>query len=528
MTHINKFGVGNFRVFREYQEFQFAPLTILTGTNSSGKSSLTKAMMLLKESMIDSKLFNLDFNKTKLKLGTFSQNLHTDSGNDIMQVEIDFSGNNKRKNISFSLDTNDEINNYTLNLLYQNSKLFESIYKKNNCNIFENKYDFEPYFDIDDDTRKLTWNITPKSISFNDDLYEKMKKELDDELFSDLIYYICSRIQQDIALRSGILNHCDIFEFYKSIVDCINSIGQGSEILYTDDNGKTHKYFNAVSDNSTLKDFLNDQIIMKIPPSIQNIKLADLIEKVEFEDFEFSLFNQRFNSIHYIPGVRANQEIVFSFQDYPLLHEVQIQFDRYKNEEYKINSEQSNLFPVNGFLQKWLIDEFKIISNIEDLQFNLIEGYGMSIKLSKEKSLYQVGYGVTQLLPIILQIALFENSVFIIEEPEANLHPALQSKMADMFMEAIKKFNIQLIVETHSEYLIRKLQYLTAKKEISSEDTQIYYFYPPEEVPEGENQIYPINILEDGSLSKNFGKGFFDEAGNLDLLLYQMTQSRKN
>ncbi|MBK8626371.1 MAG: hypothetical protein IPN86_12655 [Saprospiraceae bacterium] len=79
-----------------------------------------------------------------------------------------------------------------MNLLYQNSKLFESIYKKNNCNIFENKYDFEPYFDIDDDTRKLTWNITPKSISFNDDLYEKMKKELDDELFSDLIYYICS------------------------------------------------------------------------------------------------------------------------------------------------------------------------------------------------------------------------------------------------------------------------------------------------------------------------------------------------
>ncbi|MBK8626370.1 MAG: DUF3696 domain-containing protein [Saprospiraceae bacterium] len=179
-------------------------------------------------------------------------------------------------------------------------------------------------------------------------------------------------------------------------------------------------------------------------------------------------------------------------------------------------------------MQKWLIDEFKIISNIEDLQFNLIEGYGMSIKLSKEKSLYQVGYGVTQLLPIILQIALFENSVFIIEEPEANLHPALQSKMADMFMEAIQKFNIQLIVETHSEYLIRKLQYLTAKKEISTEDTQIYYFYPPEEVPEGENQIYPINILEDGSLSKNFGKGFFDEAGNLDLLLYQMTQSRKN
>jgi len=528
MTHINKFGVGNFRVFKHYQEFQFAPITVLTGTNSSGKSSLTKAMMLLKESMIDSKLFNLDFNNTKLKLGTFSQNINKDSGNDIMRVKIDFSGNNKRKRFSFSLDTNDEINNYTLNLLYQNSKLFESIYKKNNFNIFENKYDLEPYFDIDDDTRKLTWNITPKGVSYNADLYEKMKKELDDELFSELICYISSRIQQDIALRSGTLNHSDIFEFYKSIVDGINSIGEGSESLYIDDDGKTHKYFDAVSDDSQLKDFLNDQIIMKIPPSVQNIKLADLIEKVEFEEFDFDLFNGKFRSIQYIPGVRANQEIVFSFQDYPLLHDVQIQFDRYKNFEYKINSEQSNIFPVNGFLRKWLIDEFKIISNIEDLQFNLIEGFGMTIKLGSEISLYQVGYGVTQLLPIILQIALFDNSIFIIEEPEANLHPALQSKVADMFMEAIKEFNIQIIVETHSEYFIRKLQYLTAKKEISPADTQIYYFYPPDDVPEGENQIYPINIQEDGSLSKNFGKGFFDEAGNLDLLLYQMTQSRKN
>ncbi len=527
MTHINKFGVGNFRVFREYQEFQFAPLTVLTGTNSSGKSSLTKAMMLLKESMIDSKLFNLDFNKTKLKLGTFSQNLNINS-DDIMNLKIEFSGNNKRKKFLFSLNKNEEINIYTLNLFYRNSKLFESIYKKDNIAIFENKYDLQPNFDIDDDTRNLKWNVVPKSISFDSDIYEKIRNELDDELFSDLTYYICSRVQQDIFLRTGLLHQSDIFEFYKNIVDGVNSIGQGSELLYTDDNGKTHKHFNPVSDDSVLKDFLNEQIIMKIPPSIQNIKLADLIEKVEFEEFDFNLFNNRFKSIHYIPGVRANQEIVFSFQDYPLLHEIQIQFDRYKEDEYSLQPEQTNIFPVNGFLQKWLIDEFKLISKIEDLQFNLIEGYGMSIKLSNETSLYQVGYGVTQLLPIILQIALFENSVFIIEEPEANLHPALQSKMADMFMEAIKKFNIQLIVETHSEYLIRKLQYLTAKKEISTEDTQIYYFYPPDEVPEGENQIYPINILEDGSLSKNFGKGFFDEAGNLDLLLYQMTQSRKN
>ena len=77
----------------------------------------------------------------------------------------------------------------------------------------------------------------------------------------------------------------------------------------------------------------------------------------------------------------------------------------------------------------------------------------------------------------------------IIEEPEINLHPAFQSKLADMFVEAAKVFNIQFIIETHSEYLIRRLQYLTAKKDIKTDDTVIYYFTHPEQLKKGEEQI---------------------------------------
>ena len=76
MIHINKFGIGNFRIFKKQQNFTFAPITILTGTNSSGKSSLTKAIMLMKESMLKSKLSKLDFNTTDLKLGSFESNLN--------------------------------------------------------------------------------------------------------------------------------------------------------------------------------------------------------------------------------------------------------------------------------------------------------------------------------------------------------------------------------------------------------------------------------------------------------------------
>jgi predicted ATPase len=98
-----------------------------------------------------------------------------------------------------------------------------------------------------------------------------------------------------------------------------------------------------------------------------------------------------------------------------------------------------------------------------------------------------------------------------------------------MFIDAARTFNIQFIIETHSEYLIRKLQYLTAKGEIKPEDTVIYYFYPPDDVPPGEEQVKRIDIQEDGSLTDDFGRGFFDEADNLAIDLYTLvTQNRKN
>lgn len=48
-THLKGFGLENFRVFKDYTWFDFAPITILTGPNSSGKSSLNKALLLLKD-----------------------------------------------------------------------------------------------------------------------------------------------------------------------------------------------------------------------------------------------------------------------------------------------------------------------------------------------------------------------------------------------------------------------------------------------------------------------------------------------
>ena len=111
------------------------------------------------------------------------------------------------------------------------------------------------------------------------------------------------------------------------------------------------------------------------------------------------------------------------------------------------------------------------------------------------------------------------NKIILIEEPEVFLHPSWQSKLADFFVYCIKYFNIQFIVETHSVYLIQKIQLLTANKEITPKQVNILYFNSEKE----KEKYYKLNIREDGILKEDFGEGFYDESLNLtiDLLKIQ-------
>jgi len=198
------------------------------------------------------------------------------------------------------------------------------------------------------------------------------------------------------------------------------------------------------------------------------------------------------------------------------------------------------------FINKWLrifdiADEMVLIPDDETGNFKIY------LKQNKKKVLLaDYGLGTNQLLPIIFSLSLhrytwdselYDESIIpktvVIEEPESNLHPSMQSKLAEMFIEAIEKFKVKIIAETHSEYLIRKLQYLIAKKEssINSENVVIYYFYKTsnESVKSKKvKQVEKIEIDKFGRLSKEFGGGFFDEADNSALELFLLNQYNKN
>ena len=89
------------------------------------------------------------------------------------------------------------------------------------------------------------------------------------------------------------------------------------------------------------------------------------------------------------------------------------------------------------------------------------EGIRIKVKphgMDSSVPLTSVGVGVSQLLPVLVLCLLAEpGSVILLEQPELHLHPALQQRLADFFI-AMVRSGRQLIVETHSEYMVSRLR----------------------------------------------------------------------
>lgn len=144
------------------------------------------------------------------------------------------------------------------------------------------------------------------------------------------------------------------------------------------------------------------------------------------------------------------------------------------------------------------------------------------------------GSAYAHIIILLIVLANKGNNVsLIIEEPEANLHPKFQSFLADTFVDFTKtkkNNNKSLLIETHSEYLIRKLQYLIAKGECNPDDVVIYYIDDPDPAKRQPNapQVREITIDKHGRMSQDFGTGFFDEADNIAIQLFNLNQQNFN
>jgi len=127
--------------------------------------------------------------------------------------------------------------------------------------------------------------------------------------------------------------------------------------------------------------------------------------------------------------------------------------------------------------------------------------------------------GLLQIFPILAKIAFWkttdlkdDKAKFSIEEPELHLHPELQSKLIGFLLgEDGEEKDVNLIITTHSEHIIRKLQVMFAKGYISDDEVIINYF----KNEDGKTTVKKMELEDDGFFKEPWPNGFFDASYNL-------------
>jgi hypothetical protein len=130
---------------------------------------------------------------------------------------------------------------------------------------------------------------------------------------------------------------------------------------------------------------------------------------------------------------------------------------------------------------------------------------------SAEVLITDVGFGVSQVLPIlVLCYYAPKGATLIFEQPEIHLHPSVQAGLADIFIEVIKTRNIQIIIESHSEHLLTRLQRRIAEEKdgFTNDDAALYFCKMNNQ---GDSELVTLDIDDYGNIC-NYPDGFFGDS----------------
>lgn len=119
-----------------------------------------------------------------------------------------------------------------------------------------------------------------------------------------------------------------------------------------------------------------------------------------------------------------------------------------------------------------------------------------------------VGFGVSQVLPILVELSARTESVVLIEQPEIHLHPAMQAELADVLLESVDDSGRrnQVIAETHSEHIMLRVQRRIREGQIAPDDVSVLYV---DQDQHGTATIQRLRLREDGEFADSWPHGFF-------------------
>ncbi len=105
--------------------------------------------------------------------------------------------------------------------------------------------------------------------------------------------------------------------------------------------------------------------------------------------------------------------------------------------------------------------------------------FQLQIKVSGPRAnLVDVGYGVSQVLPILVRVLTGRGATFLLQQPEVHLHPKGQAELASLLVSVCRTQNTSFVLETHSDHMIDRVRIEIQRGRISPDDVSLIYLEP--------------------------------------------------
>lgn len=549
---LKNFRVGNFKPYNHSQSLKLKPITLLFGPNSSGKSSLIHSILYL-QNAFDQKDLDPHYMKISgdsVDLGGFRQLIHRNDIQRRLEYEIEIDKSQLNTELQKTLM---EINSIKLKIeigqplkekfkrqiikahedgqfFYENSPTgeFESVGKPR-----VQKYDI-----VLDEETMLSFGYRGNDL-FKIDQFNYSNK-------------IISKIIQAIILSNTTTSEIDDDD-YNKVQDSIDNILSEFYVLTTDIipsrirtiSKTTMDKIIAINKENRELEFANT-IRMFLPVALNEIleglydvaklSLSTLVYLGPIRSYPpRHLSFEAINNSNYQSGgalawdkLRDNEEVRKKINAWlrntgKLKSRYQIEVRKYvdpKSNEFNsvledIESEQNFELEKLGNWNGLPIDKI-----IDSMKSDAVEGIKELVLVDSDGTVVShrdVGFGISQVIPVLVYTLANKNKIVMIEQPEIHLHPALQAELGDVMIEsALGENKNTLILENHSETmmlrLLRRIRETTQKKDnglppITPDDISLIYV----ENTKNGTVLKNLRIDKMGKIIDPVPGGFFEE-----------------
>lgn len=496
---MQKFALEHIKSFEQSDEIELKPITIFVGKNSCGKSSLLRFPVVLAQTFREDALTPLLLFGNLIDYGNYE----------------DVSYRHGNKPIGFKMTFGPEVRFY----IKQRYRMMRYGYNGKMKEIFQIKnVDVQTY--IDKPEKKLRVKEIVLYIEGRK-LCAFIRKK--DTYTVKLYQLFLEETWEDCNIEISSLD----IKFYKFF-----PILNAEEFIkgYSEKEGILEENIETVPDNKYIfgaTEYIENNVCKKEQYRVKTFLQTIYAIEAYFDGIRDCLRNEA-EKIAYIGPFRETPKRTYrdsesSFNDVGVSGENASMILR-----QAAQGDRKLLENVSGWLQKTMGYSL----DIQDVGNGL---YSL-IVCGKEESdnIIDVGFGISQVLPIVTQLfdrgeyrqamyrgRMAERKTVIFEQPEIHLHPAAQAQLADLFVDCVsdKKGAVnRILIETHSEHLIRKLQVLVADPDIQISDDQVAIYYVDKD-ENGGSHIEKMELAENGQFEKAWPKGFFDKSYELTKML---------